>query len=133
MIDKVLINGKVKNIKNSLADLSRLTSKKFEDLGIDELYSIRYQIITIVEALVSLCSHIALEVYNYEPSSYKDCVSYVGEREKIKCMGEVKALIGLRNLIIHRYWTINDEQVYNSVKENFKCVEEFVSRVERYG
>ena len=35
----------------------------------------------------------------------------------------------MRNLLVHRYWAVKDEIVYNSVKKNFRCVEEFIERV----
>jgi len=37
-------------------------------------------------------------------------------------------------LLVHRYWVVDDFRVYSSVRENFKCVEEFSNTVkERYG
>lgn len=40
----------------------------------------------------------------------------------------------LRNLLVHRYWVIDDRKVMSSVRENFKCVERFLKWVEeRYG
>ena len=34
------------------------------------------------------------------------------------CLRDIVALIRLRNLLVHRYWVI-DERVYWSVKNNF--------------
>jgi uncharacterized protein YutE (UPF0331/DUF86 family) len=35
--------------------------------------------------------------------------------------------------LIHRYWTIEDERVYNSIKNDFRGVDRFVESVkERY-
>ncbi|MBE0517485.1 MAG: DUF86 domain-containing protein [Methanophagales archaeon] len=28
----------------------------------------------------------------------------------------------MRNLLVHRYWEVDDFKVYSSVKENFRCV-----------
>jgi len=134
MIDRDFVNGKVKDIRNLMADLNRLTSKRFEELSIDELYSMRYQIIALMEALVSLCSHIALEVYGYEPSSYKDCIAYVGERERIECVKDMRSLIGLRNILIHRYWTVDDRKVHESARKDFNCIKKFLEEiVKKYG
>jgi uncharacterized protein YutE (UPF0331/DUF86 family) len=43
----------------------------------------------------------------------------------------VESLVGLRNLLIHRYWGVEDRRVYQSLKANFKCVEEFLDKLER--
>jgi len=38
-------------------------------------------------------------------------------------------LFGLRNISIHRYWSVDDEKVYEAVKADFRCVEELLSKV----
>ena len=35
----------------------------------------------------------------------------------------------LRNLLVHRYWEIDDERVHQSVREGLKDFEEFKARV----
>ncbi len=42
----------------------------------------------------------------------------------------MEALAGLRNLPVYRYWTVDDSALYESVKEDFGCVEELLGRVE---
>ncbi|MEM2617367.1 MAG: HepT-like ribonuclease domain-containing protein [Thermofilaceae archaeon] len=41
-------------------------------------------------------------------------------------------LIRLRSLLPHRYWTIDDERIYTSVKRNFKSVKNFLERLPEY-
>ncbi|MBO3809956.1 MAG: DUF86 domain-containing protein [Candidatus Brockarchaeota archaeon] len=41
---------------------------------------------------------------------------------------ELESLVGLRNLLVHRYWIVEDEKVYEALKNNFKCVEELVGK-----
>ena len=36
-----------------------------------------------------------------------------------------------RILLVHRYWAIRDDIVYNNVKTNFRCVNEFIESVRR--
>lgn len=133
-VNRDFVNGKARDIRNSMSELLRLSSKAFEEMDLDERYSMRYQVIVLVEAVVSLCSHIALEAYDYEPSSHKDCVAYVCGRESVKCVEELKAMVGLRNLLVHRYWNVEDKRIYGSVREDFRCVEELLGRVVgRYG
>ncbi|WP_222702305.1 HepT-like ribonuclease domain-containing protein [Staphylothermus hellenicus] len=45
-----------------------------------------------------------------------------------------KDLVRLRNLLVHRYWVIDDKRVYEDVRNNFRCVEELLDRIgDRYG
>jgi uncharacterized protein YutE (UPF0331/DUF86 family) len=39
--------------------------------------------------------------------------------------------VGLRNLLTHRYWTIDDKRVYDSMKNDFKGVDRFVESVKK--
>jgi len=38
----------------------------------------------------------------------------------------------LRNLLVHRYWDIDDEKVYESVKEGLGDFEGFIDAVRRF-
>jgi uncharacterized protein YutE (UPF0331/DUF86 family) len=108
----------------------RLASKEFEELSVDEKYAIRYNIVVLVESLVSLCVHVASEGFGLSPSSYREVVRVVAESVGVRSVSDLES-VGLRNLLIHRYWGVEDRRVYQSLKANFKCVEEFLGRVER--
>ena len=51
-------------------------------------------------------------------------------RQSISMRGH--ALIRLRNLLVHRYWTIDDERIYASVKSNFESVRNFLKRLREH-
>ena len=38
-------------------------------------------------------------------------------------------IIKLRNLLVHRYWVIDDKRIYESVRKDFKKLLSFVDRV----
>lgn len=65
--DKDIVKAKINEIFETLAELQRITSKDFNEMSIDEKYSMRYNIIVLVEALASLCFYIAIEHYNFKP------------------------------------------------------------------
>ena len=48
----------------------------------------------------------------------------------VKCFKDLEALSRLRNLL-HRYWVVRDDLVYNCVRDDFKCVLEFTEAVKR--
>ena len=47
----------------------------------------------------------------------------------VDCIESLKALIRLRNLLIHRYWTVDDRRVYESARRDFRCVERLLGKV----
>jgi len=116
------------------SELKRLTSKSFAKLDLNEKYAIRYHIIVLAEALGSICVHIATEDFAREPRSFSECFSIMEEKHICECAKDLIALMRLRNLLTHRYWTIDDAQVYDSIKNDFKEVDRFLRRVEeKYG
>ena len=132
-VDSDIVRYRVSDVRLVMSELSRLTSKPFEDLSIDERYSIRYNIIVLVEALVSLCTHIAINDYGVTPRSYREAVVFVSERLGVKCVSDLEALVALRNLLVHRYWVIDDRKIYENIKGDFNCVEELLRKiVEKY-
>ena len=79
--------------------------------------------------MVSLCMHIAVEAYAKTPLSYREAVKFVAERLGVSCIRDLEALVGLRNILVHRYWTVMDEKVYETVKNDFKCIHELIGKV----
>lgn len=128
-VDRDVLRYRIKEIRSLISELVNLTSKPFEELSLNEIYSTRYLIIVVVEALVSLCIHISVEAYSETPASYRESLRLVGSRLGVKCIGDLEALVALRNLLIHRYWEIDDRRVHESIKRNFKCLDEFLTRI----
>lgn len=127
--DKDIVKAKINEIFETLAELQRITSKDFNEMSIDEKYSMRYNIIVLVEALASLCFYIAIEHYNLNPRYYSECFKEVSERLNLSCYEDLISLAKLRNLLVHRYWIIRDELIYENIKKNFKCIKDFIEKV----
>jgi uncharacterized protein YutE (UPF0331/DUF86 family) len=130
-IDKDLVNARIRDVLSSISELKRITSKSFVEMSIDEIYSMRYNIIVLVEAVASICLHIAIEQYGLRPRSYSECFREISLRIGVKCFKDLEALSRLRNLLVHRYWVVRDDLVYNCVRDDFKCVLEFTEAVKR--
>ncbi|MEM2049807.1 MAG: DUF86 domain-containing protein [Thermoproteota archaeon] len=128
-VDGDVLRSRISDVNSTISELQRLASKPFMQLSIDEKYSIRYNIVVLVESVVSICMHIAVEAYVKTPATYREAVKIVAERLNLSLAGELESLVGLRNLLVHRYWPVEDEKVYEAVKNNFKCVEELLGKV----
>ena len=129
-VDPTVLKHRIKEIRSSISELANLTSKPFKELKINEIYSIRYLIIVIVEALVSLCMYISTEAYDETPESYREAIRIVGSRLGIKCRRNLEGSVALRNLLIHGYWTIDDKRIHASIKRNFEYLDSLLTRIE---
>ncbi|MDW8041109.1 MAG: DUF86 domain-containing protein [Nitrososphaerota archaeon] len=127
------VKQRVVEILETVNELKRLTSKPYAELSLNEKYAIRYHIIVLAEALGSLCLQIAAEELNRAPQSYSQCFKMLEEEGVCNCAKDLIAIMRLRNLLVHRYWVIDDSQVYDVIKGNFKAVDQFLKSVrDRY-
>jgi uncharacterized protein YutE (UPF0331/DUF86 family) len=129
-LDKEIIRAKINEILGIVAELRRITSKGYGEMSIDEIYSMRYNTIIIAESIASLCFYIASKYFNMSPRFYSECFKEVSQRLNVSCYEYLISLTRLRNLLIHRYWIIKDELVYDNIKRNFKCIENFIKKIE---
>jgi len=120
-INRDLIEARIREINDSIEVMKQLVSKRYEEMSLHELLSMRYLLIQLVEASSSICIHILLNLFNEKPEGYPECFSRLEAKGIIsKELALRLSAARLRNLLVHRYWTISDERVYESVKEGLK-------------
>ena len=130
-VDVSQLKQRINEVLDAKAELKRLTLKPYVELSVDEKYAIRYQIIVLAEALGGICLHIAKEDLEQEPLSYSECFRLLDEEGICSdCAKDLSAMVRLRNLLTHRYWAIDDQQVFNSIKDNFRGVDKFIESVQ---
>ncbi len=133
-IDVNQLKQRLAEVLDAKAELRRLTLKPYAELSKEAKYAIRYHVIVLAEALGGVCLHVAKEDLEQEPLSYSQCFMLLDEAGICgKCAGDLAAIVRLRNLLTHRYWSIDDRKVYDSIKNDFKGVNKFVESIqERY-
>lgn len=130
-IDVSQIKQRLTEVLEAKAELNRLTGKPYEKLDMNEKYAIRYHVIVLAEALGNVCLHVAKEDLKLEPLSYSECFRLLDDEGiSDNSAKELTKLVRLRNLLTHRYWTIDDNQVYNSIKNDLRAVDSFLESVQ---
>ncbi|MFQ6081950.1 MAG: DUF86 domain-containing protein [Candidatus Aminicenantia bacterium] len=97
------------------------------------VYTLRYLLIEAVEAMANICNHILTRIKGQVPKGYPDCLEKLSDAEIItKELGnKLRKVASLRNIIIHKYWEIDDRKVFRSVKENIEDFEEFLKQINK--
>ena len=133
-VDAGYLKQRMTEVLEAISELKRLTSKPYSKLRSDERYSIRYHVIVLAESVGSMCVHVATEDLRREPLSYSECFKMLEDEGVFDCAKDLIETMRLRNLLVHRYWTIDDAQVYDSIKKNFECVHKFLRSMKgKYG
>jgi uncharacterized protein YutE (UPF0331/DUF86 family) len=130
-VDASQLKQRITEVLDAKAELKRLTLKPYAKLSMDEKYAVRYHVIVLAEALGGMCLHVAKEDLKQEPLSYSECFRLLDEEGICgNCAKDLTAIVRLRNLLTHRYWAIDDKQVYDSIKDDFRGVDKFVESVQ---
>ena len=98
-------------------------------------FSLRYSVVLVVEALADLGVAILEKDFNEVVESYREAFVKLAEKGVIspKTMQSMVKLVSLRNLVVHRYWVIDDVRIYKDAKgEGIKVLENFISEVMEY-
>ena len=98
------------------------------------IYSLRYLLIEAVEAMANICNHILTRIIGQVPKGYPDCFEKLSDAKIItgELSDKLKKVASLRNILIHKYWEIDDRKVFKSAKENIGDFEEFLRQINEF-
>ncbi len=127
-VEAEAVEARIREIDDSIRLLRELTSRPFDSLGLHEILAMRYLIIQLVEAASGACLHLLASV-GERAEGYPNCFARMGELGIISSDLALRlaAAARLRNLLVHRYWTVSDLRVYESVREGLGDFEEFAA------
>ncbi len=124
-----------KDLLDTISEIKSLVAIKEEVFLKDKknIYTLRYLIIEAVEVMASICNHILTRMKGQVPKGYPDCFEKLSNAEIItKELGnKLRKAARLRNIIIHKYWEIDDRKIFGSVKENIEDFEEFLKQINK--
>jgi uncharacterized protein YutE (UPF0331/DUF86 family) len=116
-----------------LKDLSRLSKNQLlEHYG--NIDAAKYNFIVAIGAGIDICNRIiAKENFGY-PQEYAEVIKIMEER---KVFNEDLAthwveMVKFRNLLVHLYWKVENEKLYDYLKNNLRDFEEFKSAIRNY-
>lgn len=125
-----------KDLLDTLSEIKEIIALREEEFIEDskQIYALRYLLIEAVEAMANICNHLLTRITGHVPKGYPDCFEKLSVAKIIT--GELsKKLIrvaSLRNILIHKYWEIDDLKIFKSVKENIGDFESFLRQVNEF-
>lgn len=96
--------------------------------------ALKYLLIETVEAIADICQHLLAKTKGIPCEGYVDCAIKAGREGLIhaELANKLRRLADLRNSLIHRYWIIDDEMLYDQSAENKEDIVDFVSQIELF-
>ncbi|ADN49693.1 DUF86 domain-containing protein [Vulcanisaeta distributa] len=135
-VSREFVKNLIRDIEYAVREVNRIASKSYDELSDEDKMAIRYELIVIAEALMALVMHIVRRGLNERPKTPINALMMARDRGLLTMneYEDLTKLVRLRNLLVHRYWVIDDYLIYRSIKSDFKSLASFIDRLRsRYG
>jgi len=136
VLDKDRISKNKADILSIQIQIEKITEMGKETFLLDyrNPLALKYLLIEAVEAITEICQHILARIKGASCSGYIDCIVKAGENGLITptLSNKLRRLADLRNSLIHRYWIINDGELYNICKENLGDFGDFITQIDDF-
>lgn len=90
--------------------------------NLEARYALRYSLVLMVEALADAVTLILEADYGLAPESYRDAMLLAGEKGVVpyNVAVELAKLASLRNILVHRYWRVDDGRLYRETRKGLE-------------
>lgn len=137
-IDREYFGNVIREINDGLEEIREIvTAMDLEDFmrNRSKRFAMRYSIVLVVEAAADLGIAILRQGFNEEARSYREVFLKLAEKGVISfnVAEGMASLASLRNMIVHRYWDIDDARIYREARSGgVEVIEGFVREVRDY-
>jgi len=134
-VDKDRIVFLIGEIEKAVSILKDYREEEIEALISDlrALGSVKYYLILAIEACVDICNHIIAKEHLDVPESYSECFKILGDRNIIskELSEKLINMAKFRNLLVHLYWKVDDEKIYEILQSELGDFDEFIKQIAR--
>lgn len=97
----------------------------------DKIGSAKYNLVIAIESAIDICNHIISQNGYRSPDDYADTFRVLGEQGVFDeaFTKELRDMAKFRNRLIHLYWEVDDEQLYQILQTRLKDFKPFLDCV----
>ncbi len=135
-VNRELILDRLARVRENIKHLKKLGKLPLKEFVSDfkATRSAERLLQTSIEACLDIGNHIISRCGLERPREYKDVFIILG-REGIIPYAFAEKLIPMvkfRNRLVHLYWKVNEEEVYEIIQKSLKDIEEFVQHIANF-
>ncbi|MBI5049282.1 MAG: DUF86 domain-containing protein [Nitrospirae bacterium] len=136
MIDKYLVEKKLRRIEDFLRELKEVKIEDFEGFKGNTIVKrfVERNIELAIEQMVDICKHFITGLDLREPETYAECFSILSENMVVpKEAGETfKSMVRFRNILIHGYDNVDDSVTYGIYKKHLQDFRNFINVIREF-
>jgi len=135
MFDDKGILDHIRELNESLKDWERYQSISLEELHTDrdKRNMILHALLVSIQSAIDIANHIIADKGFRKPSTYRESFEILYEEGLIpkNLSDKLSDLAGLRNVLVHIYWRLDIDAVYEVLQHDLGVLKEFESVVKR--
>lgn len=136
MPDKKRILSKIDELDSYLDELIEIVPDTFEEyeLSIEKKRSCERLLHISIESVIDICMLLVKDLKLGLPVEEEDVFDKL-EKKKIfpkKTIKKLREMKGLRNILVHRYGSVDDELVYDSLSAELNDFHEFIDDILKF-
>ena len=129
----IKLSSEIANALHRLNELSELNKKEFIS-DPHKIASAKYFLIVAIEGAIDICNHLISFNKLRAPEDYADTFRIIGDSGVFpsKFVKKLEEMARFRNRLVHIYWEVDDELIYNIICEDIDDIEEFIEKLTEY-
>lgn len=133
MVEPEIIENKIRKLQEYLGKLSQLSKTDKQDFLSDfrNTESAKYLLQVSIECCLDIANHIIASEKFRRPHDYVDSFRVLHEQDIISdnLIGNLEEMAKFRNRLVHIYWEINDDLIYEIIQKNLNDFNQFIQAV----
>jgi uncharacterized protein YutE (UPF0331/DUF86 family) len=116
-----------------LRSLSKLSEDEF--LGhYEKIDTAKYNFIVAIEAIIDICNRVISKRKLGFPQDYSDVIKLMSQEGELEgdLARRLVEMVKFRNMLVHLYWKIENDRLYQYLRENLGDFEAFKEAIRKY-
>ena len=136
MIDRDKIEGLIRHLRQYTGYLQQIAKLNHKEFLQDPLVigSARYYLQVSIESCINIANHIIAVERLRAPKDYKDTFRILTEAGILPddFARTMRELTGLRNLLVHLYWEVDDRMLFEGIRSELSDFEAYARHIMAY-
>ncbi|MEW5908128.1 MAG: DUF86 domain-containing protein [Patescibacteria group bacterium] len=126
---------RISEIQEAIKEVRQYLMISEEDFWKDHrnILAIEQLLLRAIEATGGICLHLVAKKLQKGVENIAHCFEILGEHNLLdkKLTESLIRMARFRNLLIHKYWEIDEKRVYEYAKQNLSDFENFISSIKK--
>jgi len=132
-LNRDLVLTRFQDIEQSVARLEQIKELPLTEFLADRdvLDVTCYRLLVAIEAAIQICFHVCVRKLGRTGTGYAECFQILGEGGILDAglCENLQRMARFRNMLVHVYWTVDYERVYDILHEHLDDLKAFVRAI----